>query len=84
MSARSFNLFEIGKTRCGTRGLTISFGPLAQLARASALQAGGRGFESHKVHNIVEEEVYYLYLYVGGILEGFVPGLVKRCLVRLT
>ena len=27
------------------------FGPLAQLARAPALQAGGRGFESHRVHN---------------------------------
>ena len=27
-------------------------GPLAQLARAPALQAGGRGFESHKVHHI--------------------------------
>ena len=52
-------------------------GPLAQMARASALQAGGRGFESHKVHKL-EEEVYYFYLYVGGILEGFVPGLVKR------
>ncbi len=26
-------------------------GPLAQLARAPALQAGGRGFESHKVHH---------------------------------
>ena len=58
-------------------------GPLAQMARASALQAGGRGFESHKVHKL-EEEVYYFYLYVGGILEGFMSGSVKRCLGRLT
>lgn len=59
MSARSFNLFEIVKSRSGTRELTISFGLLVQLARTSALQAGGRGFESHRVHNIVEEEVLY-------------------------
>lgn len=49
------------------------------MARASALQAGGRGFESHKVHKL-EEEVYYFYLYAGGILEGFMSGSVKRCL----
>lgn len=29
----------------------VNFGPLAQLARAPALQAGGQGFESLKVHN---------------------------------
>ena len=49
------------------------------MASASALQAGGRGFESHKVHKL-EEEIYYFYLYVGGILEGFMSGSVKRCL----
>ena len=29
----------------------VNFGPLAQLARAPALQAGGQGFESLTVHN---------------------------------
>ena len=32
--------------------LPIFYGPLAQLARAPALQAGGQGFESLKVHFI--------------------------------
>lgn len=29
------------------------FGGVAQLARAPALQAGGRGFESHRLHFVV-------------------------------
>src|SRR3954453_20464062 len=35
------------------RGGTIGprFGDVAQLARAPALQAGGRGFESHRLHH---------------------------------
>ena len=31
-------------------GFRYHFGDVAQLARAPALQAGGRGFESHRLH----------------------------------
>ena len=31
--------------------MSIFYGFLAQLVRASALQAGGRRFESHRVHH---------------------------------
>ena len=30
----------------------LDFGDVAQLARAPALQAGGRGFESHRLHDM--------------------------------
>ena len=29
------------------------YGDVAQLARAPALQAGGRGFDSHRLHHII-------------------------------
>ena len=37
-------------------------GPLAQLARAPALQAGGRGFESLKVHHVKTARVIERFL----------------------
>lgn len=58
MSARSFDLLKLESLGLGPENLQFLFGLLVQLARTSALQAGGRGFESHRVHNIVEEEVF--------------------------
>ena len=34
----------------------LDFGDVAQLARAPALQAGGRGFESHRLHHSISVE----------------------------
>jgi hypothetical protein len=31
----------------------VPYGDVAQLARAPALQAGGRGFDSHRLHFII-------------------------------
>ena len=42
--------------RTTVAGTLASPGDVAQLARAPALQAGGRGFESHRLHTIVSTE----------------------------
>ena len=39
-------------------------GPVAQLARAPALQAGGRGFESLQVHQKLLTQVRSFYLFI--------------------
>ena len=51
---------EVGSSSLpGTTSLFLSFGGLAQLARAPALQAGGQRFESVILH--IEEILGYLY-----------------------
>jgi hypothetical protein len=56
-SARLFGAYNlanrIGVTQLpsGSPDTDPNFGDVAQLARAPALQAGGRGFESHHLHH---------------------------------
>ena len=38
--------------RTGSSGNVVRSGAVAQLARAPALQAGGRGFDSHQLHSV--------------------------------
>ncbi len=38
-------------------GFSSSPGDVAQSARAPALQAGGRGFESHRLHVVVSRDI---------------------------
>ena len=43
--------------------IIMSFGGLAQLARAPALHAGGRGFESHILHQLTINLVNARFLF---------------------
>src|SRR5205814_4194085 len=46
-------LSGVGIESTRNRRSPAKLGDVAQLARAPALQAGGRGFESHRLHQIV-------------------------------